>query len=58
MFETVIRSNVKLQTAPAFRKTIYEHARCPGSEDYESLTDEVLERLLMRSNRLKAVTNE
>jgi chromosome partitioning protein len=59
VFETVIRSNVKLQTAPAFRKTIYEHAPMShGSEDYESLTDEVLERLLMRSNRLKAVTND
>src|SRR6185369_1636557 len=26
VFDTVIRTNVKLQTAPAFKKTIYEHA--------------------------------
>jgi chromosome partitioning protein len=59
VFETVIRSNVKLQTAPAFRKTIYEHAPLShGSEDYEALTEEVLERLAVRSAKLKAVTND
>ena len=50
VFETVIRTNVKLQTAPAFRKSIYEHAPdSHGSKDYESLTDEVLNRLSMNS---------
>jgi chromosome partitioning protein len=55
VFETVIRTNVKLQTAPAFRKSIYEHApESHGSKDYESLTDEVLTRLSMASG-LRAV---
>ena len=46
VFETVIRTNVKLQSAPAFRKTIFEHApNSHGSADYEALTDEVLEKL-------------
>jgi chromosome partitioning protein len=59
VFETIIRSNVKLQTAPAFRKTIYEHAPAShGSEDYEALTDEVLDRLQVRSPQLKVVTND
>jgi len=56
VFETVIRSNVKLQTAPAFRKTIYEHAPgSHGSEDYDSLTDEVIQRLAVKNTRIKAV---
>ncbi|HEX8474646.1 MAG TPA: ParA family protein [Pyrinomonadaceae bacterium] len=51
VFETVIRTNVKLQTAPAFRKSIYEHApESHGSKDYDTLTDEVLNRLSMSSN--------
>lgn len=46
VFQTVIRTNVKLQSAPAFRKTIFEHApNSHGSEDYEALTEEVLDRL-------------
>jgi chromosome partitioning protein len=50
VFETVIRTNVKLQTAPAFRKSIYEHAPdSHGSKDYDALTDEVLGRLKMDS---------
>ncbi len=50
VFETVIRTNVKLQTAPAFRKSIYEHAPdSHGSKDYEALTDEMLGRLKMNS---------
>jgi chromosome partitioning protein len=50
VFETVIRTNVKLQTAPAFRQSIYEHApESHGSKDYDSLTDEVLGRLSMNS---------
>lgn len=55
VFETVIRTNVKLQTAPAFRKSIYEHApESHGSKDYEALTDEMLSRLKM-SSTLRAV---
>jgi chromosome partitioning protein len=51
VFETVIRTNVKLQTAPAFRKSIYEHAPdSHGSKDYVALTDEVLTRLKMNTN--------
>lgn len=50
VFENVIRTNVKLQTAPAYRKSIYEHAPdSHGSKDYDSLTDEVLQRLSMDS---------
>jgi chromosome partitioning protein len=46
VFETVIRTNVKLQSAPAFRKTIFEHApNSHGTADYEALTEEVLERM-------------
>lgn len=48
VFETVIRTNAKLQTAPALRLSIYEHApRSHGSEDYDVLTEEVLTRLEM-----------
>jgi chromosome partitioning protein len=55
VFETVIRTNVKLQTAPAFRKSIYEHAPdSHGSKDYDALTEEVLGRLQMSSG-LRAV---
>jgi chromosome partitioning protein len=50
VFETVIRTNVKLQTAPAFRKSIYEHAPdSHGTKDYDALTEEVLKRLSMSS---------
>lgn len=55
VFETVIRTNVKLQTAPAFRKSIYEHAPdSHGSKDYDALTEEALGRLKMSSG-LRAV---
>jgi chromosome partitioning protein len=48
VFETVVRTNVKLQSAPAFKKSIYEHApNSHGSADYEALTDEVLDRLIV-----------
>jgi chromosome partitioning protein len=50
VFETIIRNNTKLQTAPAYRKSIYEHAPdSHGSKDYDSLTEEVLQRLEMSS---------
>lgn len=46
VFDAVIRTNVKLQTAPAYMQTIYEHApNSNGSVDYSSLTEEVLLRL-------------
>lgn len=55
VFETVIRTNVKLQTAPAYRKSIYEHAPdSHGSKDYVALTDEILHRLKM-DNALRVV---
>lgn len=48
VFETVVRTNVKLQTAPALRKSIYEHAPdSHGSKDYDALSEEVLQRLQM-----------
>ena len=48
--ETIIRNNTKLQTAPAYRKSIYEHAPdSHGSKDYDALTEEVLQRLEMSS---------
>lgn len=56
VFETVIRTNVKLQTAPALRKSIYEHApESHGSKDYDSLTEEILQRLSFDS-ALRVVT--
>lgn len=58
VFETIIRSNVKLQTAPAFRRTIYEHAPdSHGSADYDALTDEIIELLQTKQVHLKAVKN-
>lgn len=50
VFDTVIRTNVKLQTAPARRESIYEHAPTShGSQDYDALTEEILGRLRMDS---------
>jgi chromosome partitioning protein len=55
VFDTVIRTNDKLQSAPAFRKSIYEHAPSShGSQDYDAFTDEVLERLDVK-NKLRVV---
>jgi chromosome partitioning protein len=46
LFDTPIRRNAKLTTAPALRQTIYEHApNSYGSEDYLNLIDEMLDRL-------------
>jgi chromosome partitioning protein len=46
VLEPLIHTNVQLQTAPAYKKSIYEHApESKGSEDYLFLTDEILERL-------------
>ena len=54
-FDTIIRTNVKLQSAPAFRKSIFEHSPAShGSQDYDAFVDEVLERLDITS-RLRMV---
>lgn len=51
LFDTVIRRNAKLTTAPALRQTIYEHAPdSHGSHDYMSLTEEILERFEEKLN--------
>jgi chromosome partitioning protein len=53
MFETLIRDNVSLQSAPALRQSIFEHAPDSfGSQDYENLTEEILTRLKMGSLHL------
>jgi ATPases involved in chromosome partitioning len=58
LFETVIRRNAKLTTAPALRQTIYEHAPSSyGSEDYMNLITEMLDRLNMNKN-LRLVENQ
>jgi chromosome partitioning protein len=58
VFETIIRDNVKLQTAPAFRLSIYEHApKASGAEDYFNLIEEMLGRLKM-SSRLQLVESK
>lgn len=45
-FETVIRNNTKLVTAPALNQSIYDHAPSSyGAEDYASLVKETLARL-------------
>ena len=50
VFQTIIRTNVKLQSAPAYRQSIFEHARNSyGAIDYDNLIDEALERLEVRS---------
>lgn len=45
IFKTMIRDTVALAEAPSHGKTIYEYnIRSHGAEDYEALTDEILER--------------
>lgn len=60
VFDTPISVNVKLQTAPARKESIYEHApTAKASEHYMYLTDEVLERLNTgQSGKLKLVRKE
>lgn len=59
VFESIIYTNVSLQTAPAYKKSIYEHApNSTGSENYLFLTDEVLDRLENSSKKLKLVTKK
>lgn len=46
LFDTVIRRNSKLTTAPALRQSIFEHAPSSnGSEDYLNLIEEMLEKI-------------
>jgi chromosome partitioning protein len=46
VFRTHIRVNTQLKESPSFHKTIFEYApSSSGSEDYFSLTEEVLERI-------------
>ena len=46
VFRTHIRANTQLKESPSFHKTIFEYApSSSGSEDYFSLTEEVLERI-------------
>jgi chromosome partitioning protein len=61
VLEPLIHTNVQLQTAPAYKKSIYEHApESKGSEDYLFLTDEILERLDLpdATSPLKLVTKK
>lgn len=46
VFQTEIRTNVRLKEAPFFGKAINEYdKRCTGAKAYRALTDEVLERI-------------
>ncbi|CAN5355116.1 AAA family ATPase [soil metagenome] len=60
VFDTPIHVNVKLQTAPAYKQSIYEYApEAKASEQYLLLTDEVLERLGSEDGgRLKLVARK
>lgn len=50
-FSIDIRKNTTLRSAPALKKTIFEHdPKSFGSEDYFNFTEEVLERLQIRTN--------
>lgn len=51
VFETIIRINTRLQTAPSRQQSIYEHdPRGHGAIDYENFTKETLERLKMKTS--------
>lgn len=50
VFATVVRRNTRLASAPAYRRTIFEHAPdSHGASDYEALAEELLERLDVRA---------
>lgn len=54
-FNIDIRKNTTLRSAPSLKKTIYEHdPNSYGADDYFDLTEEVLERLEVKTN-LRAV---
>ena len=43
IFETRIRRNIKLAEAPSFGQSIFDYAaKCPGSQDYGALANEVV----------------
>ncbi|MEP6902633.1 MAG: ParA family protein [Actinomycetota bacterium] len=60
VFESIINTNVSLQTAPAYKKSIYEHApESKGSENYMFLTEEVIEKVAGESEKkLKLVKQQ
>jgi len=50
-FNIDIRKNTTLRSAPSLKKTIYEHdPKSFGANDYFDLTEEVLERLNIKTN--------
>lgn len=50
-FNIDIRKNTTLRSAPSLKKTIYEHdPNSYGADDYFDLTEEVLERLEVKTN--------
>lgn len=52
VFETKIRRSVKLKEAPAYGRTVFQHApESAGAQDYLSLSNEVMERLGLLSDR-------
>ena len=58
VFDTFIRANTRLISAPASRRSIFEHApNASGSEDYFNLTLELLARLKMTTH-LRLVTKK
>lgn len=55
-FQTDIRKNTTLRSAPALKKTIFEHdPKSFGSEDYFAFTEEVIERLNAQNKPLRVV---
>lgn len=56
VFRTVIRINTQLKESPSFHKTIFEYApSSTGSEDYFSLTEEILRRIGVAYGRNKDI---
>ncbi len=54
-FDTVITRSVRLEEAPAHKKSIFEYApRSSGSAEYEQLAKEVLKRVQKRSANRRA----
>lgn len=45
VFETEVRTNIKLAEAPSFGQTIFQYDwNCPGAEAYQALAKEVIQR--------------
>jgi chromosome partitioning protein len=54
-FDTVITRSVRLEEAPAHKKSIFDYApRSSGSAEYEQLAKEVLKRVQKRSANRRA----